>query len=275
MGRLAKSYFLAVGAALCAALALASASTAATLPPASAPAVASQGGPVAGNDCASLKKKARRSKRGSAKRRRYVRRYRRCLARRRVPNPAAGAGPVDSSSACGDATRRADLLALDLPQPQRLPLRRRLPAWLRAELHARRASHASTPATTITSSPRPARSLRRSTCSSASGTAPTASSASAAEPPTWQQARTPDSPLRLTQSLTWRPTPQIWIPPSSRRMSRPRSRPGSGPKRPSGCPRWRPIPTRRTGRVRSRRAACGLRSSAIATGSRTRKASGG
>jgi hypothetical protein len=82
MGRLAKSCFLAVGAALCAALALASASTAATLPSASA--VASQGGHVAGNGCASLKKKAQRSKRGSAKRRRYVRRYRRCLAHRRV-----------------------------------------------------------------------------------------------------------------------------------------------------------------------------------------------
>lgn len=85
MGRLAKSCFLAVGAALCAALALASASTAATLPSASA--VASQGGHVAGNGCASLKKKAQRSKRGSAKRRRYVRRYRRCLARRRVQTP--------------------------------------------------------------------------------------------------------------------------------------------------------------------------------------------
>ena len=87
MGRFAKSYFLAVGAALCAALALASASTAATLPPASAPVVASQGAPVAGNGCASLKKKAQRSKRGSAKRRRYIRRYRRCLARRRVQKP--------------------------------------------------------------------------------------------------------------------------------------------------------------------------------------------
>jgi hypothetical protein len=87
MGRRAKSYFLAVGAALCAALALASASTAATLPPASAPAVASQGGTVAAKSCASLKKKAQRSKRGSAKRRRYIRRYRRCLARRRVQNP--------------------------------------------------------------------------------------------------------------------------------------------------------------------------------------------
>jgi hypothetical protein len=87
MGRLAKSYFLAVGAALCAALALASASTAATLRPPSAPAVASQGAPVAGKSCASLKKKAQRSKRGSAKRRRYVRRYRRCLARRRVQTP--------------------------------------------------------------------------------------------------------------------------------------------------------------------------------------------
>jgi len=87
MGRLTKFCLLAVGAALCAALALASASTAATQPPASAPAVASQGAPVAGKSCASLKKKARRAKRGSAKRRRYVRRYRRCLARRRAQNP--------------------------------------------------------------------------------------------------------------------------------------------------------------------------------------------
>jgi hypothetical protein len=87
LGRLAKTCFLAVGAALCAVLALAAASTAATLPPASAPAVASQGVPAAGNDCASLKKKARRARRGSAKRRRYMRRYRRCLARTRVPNP--------------------------------------------------------------------------------------------------------------------------------------------------------------------------------------------
>ena len=87
MGRLAKSCFLAVGAALCAVLTLASASTAATLPPSSAPATASQGVPAAGNSCASLKKKARRAKRGSAKRRRYVRRYRKCLARRRVPTP--------------------------------------------------------------------------------------------------------------------------------------------------------------------------------------------
>ena len=93
MGRLAKSYFLAVGAALCTALALASASTAATLPPASAPAVASQGVPVAGNACASLKRKAQRAKRGSAKRRRYMRRYRRCLARRRVPNPPSLQAP--------------------------------------------------------------------------------------------------------------------------------------------------------------------------------------
>jgi hypothetical protein len=87
MSRLAKSYFLAVGAALCAALALASASTAATLPPAAAPAVASQEGHVAANNCASLKKKARRFNRGSAKRRRYIRRYLRCLARRRDQNP--------------------------------------------------------------------------------------------------------------------------------------------------------------------------------------------
>ena len=85
IGRLAKSCFLAVGAALCAALVFASASTAATLPSASAPAVASQGKP-AGNSCASLKRKARRSKRGSAQRRRYVRRYHRCLARRRIQN---------------------------------------------------------------------------------------------------------------------------------------------------------------------------------------------
>ena len=99
MGRLAKSYFLAVGAALFAALALASASTAATLPPASAPAVASQGGHVAGNNCASLKKKAQRSRRGSAKRRRYVRRYRRCLARRRVQTPAPTAPPAQAPSA--------------------------------------------------------------------------------------------------------------------------------------------------------------------------------
>jgi hypothetical protein len=87
MGRLAKLYFLAVGAALCAALALASASTAATSPRAPAPAVASQEGHLAGTGCASLKKKAQRSKRGSAKRRRYVRRYRSCLARRRVQTP--------------------------------------------------------------------------------------------------------------------------------------------------------------------------------------------
>jgi hypothetical protein len=87
MGRFAKSYFLAVGAALFAALALASASTAATFAPESAPAVASQTAPAGGNDCASLKRKAKRSKRGSAKRRRYVRRYQRCLARRRVQNP--------------------------------------------------------------------------------------------------------------------------------------------------------------------------------------------
>jgi hypothetical protein len=98
MGRLTKSYFLAVGAALCAALALASASTAATLPPAAAPAVASQGGHVAANNCASLKKKARRSKRGSAKRRRYIRRYRRCLARRRGQNPPTTAPPQAPST---------------------------------------------------------------------------------------------------------------------------------------------------------------------------------
>ena len=91
--RLAKPCFLAVGAALCAALALASASTAATVPPASAPAVASQGGHAAANNCASLKKKARRSKRGSAKRRRYIRRYRKCLARKRVQNPPAVQAP--------------------------------------------------------------------------------------------------------------------------------------------------------------------------------------
>ena len=91
MGRLAKSYFLAVGAALCAVLALASASTAATLPPASASAsaVAGQGGHVAANSCASLKKKAQRFKRGSAKRRRYIRRYLKCLARKRAQNPPA------------------------------------------------------------------------------------------------------------------------------------------------------------------------------------------
>ena len=88
MGWLAKFFFLAVGAALCAALALASASTAATSPPASAPAVASQGAP-----CASLKKKAHRAKRGSAKRRRYMRRYHRCLARRRVQNPPPQQAP--------------------------------------------------------------------------------------------------------------------------------------------------------------------------------------
>ncbi len=98
MGRLAKSYFLAVGAALFAALALTSASTAATLPTASAPAVASQGGHVAGNGCASLKNKAHRSKRGSAKRRRYIRRYRRCLARRRVQNPPPTAPPLQAPS---------------------------------------------------------------------------------------------------------------------------------------------------------------------------------
>jgi hypothetical protein len=85
MGRLAKSCFLALGAALCAALVLASASIAAASPRASTLTVASQGA-IAGNGCASLKNKARRSKRGSAKRRRYVRRYRRCLARRRVQN---------------------------------------------------------------------------------------------------------------------------------------------------------------------------------------------
>jgi hypothetical protein len=86
MRRLAKSCFLALGAALCAALAVASASTAATLPSASPPAVASQGKPGAGSGCASLKRKARHSKRGSAKRRRYIRRYHRCLARRRAQN---------------------------------------------------------------------------------------------------------------------------------------------------------------------------------------------
>ncbi len=98
MGRLAKFYFLAVGAALFAALALASASTAATLPTASAPAVASQEGHVAGNGCASLKKKAQRSKRGSAMRRRYVRRYRRCLARRRAQNQPPTAPPLQAPS---------------------------------------------------------------------------------------------------------------------------------------------------------------------------------
>lgn len=87
MSRRAKSYCLALGAALCATLALASASTAATLPPASAPAVASQGAQIAAKGCASLKKKARRYKRGSAKRRRYIRRYLRCLARKRDQSP--------------------------------------------------------------------------------------------------------------------------------------------------------------------------------------------
>lgn len=93
MGRLA-TYSLAIGAALCAALALASVSTAATLPTASAPAVASQGGHVSANSCASLKKKARRYKRGSAKRRRYIRRYLRCLARNRVPKPPSVQAPA-------------------------------------------------------------------------------------------------------------------------------------------------------------------------------------
>ena len=39
------------------------------------------------------------------------------------------------------------------------------------------------------------------------------------------------------------------------------------PRRTSGCPRWRPAPTRRTARARSRPAACARRSSATATGS--------
>jgi hypothetical protein len=99
MGRLTKRYLLAVGAALCAALGLASASTAATLPAGSAPAVASQGAPVAHHACAALKRKAQRSKRGSAKRRRYMRRYRRCLARRRAQHPSPPQAPAPAPPA--------------------------------------------------------------------------------------------------------------------------------------------------------------------------------
>ena len=87
MGRLAKSYFLAVGAALFAALARASPYPPANTPAPSAPPVAPPGVTVAGNGCASHKRKAQRSNRGSAKRRRYVRRYRMCLARMGVQNP--------------------------------------------------------------------------------------------------------------------------------------------------------------------------------------------
>ena len=54
---------------------------------------------MAANNCPSLKRKAKRSRRGSAKRRRYVRRYRRCLARRRAHNPAPTAPPAQAPSA--------------------------------------------------------------------------------------------------------------------------------------------------------------------------------
>jgi hypothetical protein len=94
MVRLNKSYVLALGAALFATLSFASASTAATSPSASGPAAAGKAEVQTSTSCASLKKKAKRSRRGSAKRRRYVRRYRRCLARRRVPSPPQQQAPA-------------------------------------------------------------------------------------------------------------------------------------------------------------------------------------
>jgi len=93
LGRLAKHCLVALGAALCAVLALASASTAATVPSASTPAVAGKGAHAAANACTSLKRKAKHSRRGSAKRRRYVRRYQRCLARMRTQKAPAVQAP--------------------------------------------------------------------------------------------------------------------------------------------------------------------------------------
>lgn len=52
---------------------------------ASQPAASSDGKANSSASCASLKKKARRYKRGSAKRRRYARGYKKCRARARVP----------------------------------------------------------------------------------------------------------------------------------------------------------------------------------------------
>ena len=87
-------------------LALASASTAATCHPHPRPPSPAKGYPSR-QCCASLKKKARRAKRGSAKRRRYVRRYRRCLARRRVHDPADAPAQAPSTPAPPAATQPA------------------------------------------------------------------------------------------------------------------------------------------------------------------------
>ena len=67
---------------------------------ASQPAASSDGKANSAASCASLKKKAKRYKRGSAKRGRYVRRYKKCRARARKPGgrTPTGAAPQPPTS---------------------------------------------------------------------------------------------------------------------------------------------------------------------------------